>query len=91
MSCSFKDRVFAVVAKIPCGDTLSYKEVAERAGNPNAYRAVGNILHKNHDKNIPCHRVIRADGSVGGYNKGLSLKKIILEKERNSRKKIFSG
>ncbi|MBI2036744.1 MAG: MGMT family protein [Candidatus Liptonbacteria bacterium] len=63
----FRDRVFAVVARIPKGTTMSYKEVAARAGVPSAYRAVGNIMAKNRDPRIPCHRVIRSDGAVGGY------------------------
>lgn len=78
---SFSEKVYQVVAKIPKGKTLTYKEVAKLAGSPLAYRAVGNILHKNHDKNIPCHRVIKSDGKIGGYNKGSELKKIILKKE----------
>lgn len=71
---SFADRVFAVVKKIPKGQTLTYKEVAKRAGRPHAYRAVGNILNKNFDPKIPCHRVIRSDGKAGGYNRGSAQK-----------------
>ena len=67
---SFQRKIFLIVAKIPKGKTLTYKEVAARAGNPNAYRAVGNILNKNYDPAIPCHRVIRSDGKTGGYNRG---------------------
>ncbi|MDP3965693.1 MAG: MGMT family protein [bacterium] len=78
---SFKEKVFAVVAKIPKGRTLTYKEVAERAGNARAYRAVGNILNKNHDPRIPCHRVIRSDGTTGGYNRGTKMKTKLLKKE----------
>ena len=74
---SFKSRVISVVAKIPKGKTLSYKEVAVKAGSPNASRAVGSIVARNKDKNIPCHRVIRSDGKLGGYNglRGRSKKK----------------
>ncbi|MDP3947783.1 MAG: MGMT family protein [bacterium] len=64
---SFRAHVLAVVAKIPEGKTMSYKEVAARAGSPGAYRAVGNIMAKNRDPKIPCHRVICSDGRVGGY------------------------
>ena len=81
---SFKERVYEVVKKIRKGKTLSYKEVAKMAGRPNAYRAVGNILNKNHDPKIPCHRVIRSDGRLGGYNRGVEKKRRILEKEKNS-------
>jgi methylated-DNA-[protein]-cysteine S-methyltransferase len=47
---------------------LTYGDVAKRAGNKNAARAVGTIMAKNDDKNVPCHRVVRADGSIGEYN-----------------------
>lgn len=78
---NFKEKVFKVVAAIPKGKTLSYKEVAQKSGSPRSYRAVGNILNKNCDPNVPCHRVIRSDGTAGGYNKGAKRKKIILKKE----------
>lgn len=78
---SFKESVFAVVQKIPKGKVLTYKEVATKAGNPKAYRAVGNILNKNYDNSIPCHRVIRSDGGVGGYNRGKNMKKKRLREE----------
>jgi O-6-methylguanine DNA methyltransferase len=77
----FKQSVLAVTAKIPRGKTLTYAEVAGRAGRPRAYRAVGNILNKNHNPKIPCHRVIRSDGSLGGYNKGAKKKKEMLRRE----------
>jgi len=69
------------VAKIPKGETLSYKEVARRAGSKRAYRAVGNILSRNYNSQIPCYRVICSDGKIGGYNKGIRNKKKILIKE----------
>jgi methylated-DNA-[protein]-cysteine S-methyltransferase len=65
---TFAEKVVAVVKRIPRGKTLSYKEVAARAGAPNAARAVGTIMSKNHDPKVPCHRVIKSDGSPGGYN-----------------------
>ena len=77
----FKEKVFAVVAKIPQGKTMSYKEVARRAGNPLASRAVGNILSKNYDPKIPCHRVVRSNGQIGGYNRGGMMKTELLKKE----------
>ena len=77
----FKKKVLKVVSKIPRGDVLTYKEVAMLAGRPLAYRAVGNILNKNYNLAIPCHRVIRSDGKIGGYNKGEKNKIKILEKE----------
>ena len=71
---AFKNKVIAVVKKIPKGKTLSYKQVAAKAGHPLAARAVGAIMRANKDKNVPCHRVINSDGSLGGYN-GLQGKK----------------
>lgn len=78
---AFKDKVLEVVSKIPKGKTLTYKEVSKLAGSEKAFRAVGNILNKNHNPNIPCHRVIRSDGKTGGYNRGEELKKKILKQE----------
>lgn len=80
-SAVFRQKVFAIVAKIPKGKTLTYAEVAKRAGTPKAYRAVGNILSKNFDPKIPCHRVIRSDGRAGGYNRGEAKKLALLKKE----------
>lgn len=65
---SFKEMVQRVVRDIPKGKTLTYKEVATRAGSPGASRAVGMIMANNSDSSIPCHRVIRSDGKIGGYN-----------------------
>lgn len=65
---SFKDKVLDVVKKIPKGKTLSYSEVSMRAGVHGAARAVGTIMSHNDNKNIPCHRVVKSDGSIGGYN-----------------------
>lgn len=81
MTKTFAQRVYEVVRGIPKGKTLSYQEVAKLAGSPGAYRAVGNILNKNMDPSIPCHRVIRADGKVGGYNRGTAKKKLLLISE----------
>ncbi|MBP7006780.1 MAG: MGMT family protein [Candidatus Pacebacteria bacterium] len=77
----FKDKVLEVVRNIPKGKTLSYKEVAKLAGHALASRAVGSIMKSNHDKSVPCHRVIRSDGKLGGYN-GLQGEKLkLLKKE----------
>lgn len=67
---SFRDRVLTIVAKIPKGKTMTYKQVAMTAGNPGAARAVGSIMKTNFNPDIPCHRVIRSDGRPGGYNRG---------------------
>ena len=80
---TFKDRVIAVVKKIPKGKTLSYGAVAMKAGHKGAARAVGAIMAANKDKTVPCHRVIRADGTIGGYNglRGTKDKAALLKKE----------
>lgn len=78
---AFTAKVFAIVKKIPKGNTMTYGEVARKAGNAHAARAVGAILRTNYDPKIPCHRVTRKDGSLGGYNRGLSKKKRILQME----------
>lgn len=78
----FQARVFAVVKKIPKGKTLTYKEVAQKIGSPKAYRAVGNALNKNFNKDVPCHRVIKSDGTIGGYRMGSKAKEKILKKEK---------
>ena len=78
---NFKDKILAVTKNIKKGDTLTYKQVAKAAGSPRAYRAVGNILNKNCDPDIPCHRVIRSDGKIGGFNRGSIQKERILRQE----------
>ncbi len=78
---SFQERIFKIVRKIPKGKVLTYKEAAKLAGKPRAWRAVGNILAKNQDPKIPCHRVIRSDGKIGGYRKGTKNKIVFLKKE----------
>jgi methylated-DNA-[protein]-cysteine S-methyltransferase len=82
MSMTFTEKVRAIVKKIPKGKSMTYKEVAARAGNPRAARAVGAIMRTNYDPSIPCHRVVRSDGGMGGYNRGGAVRKqAILKKE----------
>lgn len=81
MAPSFSIKVYNIVRKIPKGKVLTYKEVAKLAGNPKAFRAVGNILNKNSDPEIPCHRVIKSDGKIGGYNHGQKEKIRLLKEE----------
>lgn len=78
---TFSQKVLKVVARIPEGKVMTYKEVARRAGKARAYRAVGNTLNKNRDPKIPCHRVIRSDGRIGGYNRGARKKFELLRHE----------
>ena len=81
----FKEKVLEIVKKIPKGKVMSYKMVAKLAGRPRAWRAVGNILNKNPDpRTIPCHRVIKSNGEIGGY-KGGTKKKISLLKREGAR------
>ncbi|MSU75235.1 MAG: MGMT family protein [Candidatus Magasanikbacteria bacterium] len=82
----FQQKIYSVVKTIPRGETLSYKQVATRAGLPTAYRAVGNVLNKNYDPAIPCHRVVRSDGATGGYNRGAEKKKLLLKQEKKNSK-----
>lgn len=77
----FAKKVYAIVAKIPKGKTMTYGEVAKKAGKPGAARTVGSIMSHNYRPNIPCHRVVRADGRVGDYNRGGSGRKAELLRE----------
>lgn len=67
---SFREKVLAIVKKIPKGGSMTYKQVATKAGNSKAARAVGAIMRTNYNPDIPCHRVVRSDGSLGNYNRG---------------------
>jgi len=78
---AFRDKVYYVVSRIPKGQTATYKEVAEKIGAPRAYRAVGNVLNKNPYGWVPCHRVVRSDGQVGGFARGTAIKIEELKKE----------
>lgn len=78
----FERKVLLATAKIPAGRVKSYTEVAKAAGNALASRAAGNALHKNPVAIIvPCHRVLRSDGSLGGYGGGLPIKEWLLRHE----------
>ena len=80
---TFKERVIEIVKNIPEGETLSYGKVAELAGSKGAARAVGSIMKANYDRSVPCHRVIKANGEAGEYNRGgESVKEQILEMEK---------
>ena len=80
----FQQAVYAVVATIPKGQTRSYAWVARRIGRPKAVRAVGNALNRNpFAPRIPCHRVIRSDGSLGGFARGTAAKRRLLAAERS--------
>ncbi len=79
----FQRKVFKAVSQIPFGQRRSYKWVAKRAGHPRAVRAVASVLKKNRDLFVvPCHRVIKSEGSIGGYVLGKRVKKILLDLEK---------
>tara|TARA_B100000959_G_C14612621_1_gene472718 strand:- start:157 stop:456 length:300 start_codon:yes stop_codon:yes gene_type:complete len=85
---NFQIKVWNELKKIPIGKTKTYKEIAIILGKPKAARAVANACKKNpYPIIIPCHRVIKSDGSLGGYsgNGGKKRKKKLLELEKKSR------
>ena len=85
----FQKRVWTALRKIPYGETISYKELAEMIGSPKAVRAVGAANGANPIPIIiPCHRVIGNDGSLTGFGGGLPLKKQLLELESHQLKLI---
>ena len=67
---NFTENIKTIVRKIPIGSVMTYAGVAAAAGNPKAARAVANVMAANYDLTVPCHRVIRTDGTLGGYNRG---------------------
>lgn len=74
--------VYDAVRRIPIGETRSYGWVAREIGRPKAARAVGNALNKNpFAPEVPCHRVIRGDGTIGGFGGGIAKKKEFLARE----------
>ena len=84
----FQITVWNELNKIPSGETRTYKEIAELIGYPKAARAVANACGKNpYPITIPCHRVIRSDGGLGGYSGegGVEKKRLLIENEKNKR------
>ncbi len=78
----FTKKVYDALRTIPRGRVLTYKDVARRIGSPRAYRAVGNALNKNpFAPQVPCHRVVASNGSLGGYAGGLKMKIKLLKQE----------
>ena len=83
---AFQIKVWKEIAKIPYGETRTYKQLAESIGHPKSYRAVANACGKNpYAPYIPCHRVIRSDGNLGGYSAkgGVRKKRRMLEEEQS--------
>jgi AraC family transcriptional regulator of adaptative response/methylated-DNA-[protein]-cysteine methyltransferase len=79
---AFQRKVLLATAAIPEGSTSTYAELAAMVGSPRAVRAVGNALAQNPlPFLIPCHRVLRSDGGLGGYRFGVALKRSVLQSE----------
>jgi len=81
MASSFKHRVLAAVRRIPPGHVATYGDIAELAGSPRAWRAVGTIMRETRDPATPCHRDIAAGGGLGCYGGNLQLKRELLRAE----------
>ena len=84
----FQKKVWKEILKIPKGQTRTYKDIALSIGSPKSYRAVANACGKNpFPVTIPCHRVVKSDGSIGGYSAkgGVKKKKILLLGEANEK------
>jgi|SRR3989344_2285427 len=83
----FTEKVWQAVKKVPRGEVTTYGYIARKVGKPRAARAVGNALKRNlyrdmHlSKEVPCHRVVRTDGSLGGFARGTKEKLSLLKKE----------
>ncbi len=77
----FSDLVFAACSRIKRGRVSTYTDIARAIGKPGASRAVGNALNRNRSPKVPCHRVVRSDGSVGGFAHGTRKKEEMLRAE----------
>lgn len=78
----FRAEVLRELARVPFGETTTYRDLAAKVGNPKAVRAVGGACaHNPLPLLVPCHRVLRADGSLGGYRGGSDAKRFLLELE----------
>jgi methylated-DNA-[protein]-cysteine S-methyltransferase len=85
----FQQRVWKALMDIPYGQTLSYKDVAQAIGQPSATRAVGGANGMNPlPIVVPCHRVVAADGTLGGFSSGLAIKKKLLGLEQTTRARV---
>ncbi|MFZ5391786.1 MAG: methylated-DNA--[protein]-cysteine S-methyltransferase [Patescibacteria group bacterium] len=85
----FQNMVWQKIINIPYGQTRSYKQLAQQMKIPNSYRAIANALGKNPlPIVIPCHRIIKSDGAIGGYSGGKEIKKFLLNFEKNTKKTL---
>lgn len=78
---SFSESCYALLRKVPRGKITTYKEIANALGTK-AYRAVGNAMNKNPYAEVPCHRVVKSNGDVGGFASGTKKKIQMLKGER---------
>lgn len=79
---TFQELVWEEISRVPYGETATYAEIAERVGRPRAVRATASACARNHlPLIIPCHRVVKTDGTMGGYLGGKNVKRRLLEKE----------
>ncbi len=87
----FDQKVLMKVLEIPWGETRSYKWLANAVGKPTSVRQVARVLSRNpYPIIIPCHRVIRSDGSIGGYILGSNIKRFLLDLEKRVKSVIIS-
>ncbi len=86
----FAKKVYKAVLTIPLGEVRTYKWVARKAGRPQAYRAVGQILKNNpYPLIVPCHRIVASSGRLGGYIFGKKVKRTLLNLERQIKKLVI--
>lgn len=82
MQNNFSNRCYEILKKVPKGKITTYKGLAKALGNPKSYRAVGNAMNRNpHAPRVPCHRVVKSNGKVGGFAHGTNKKVSMLKKE----------
>ena len=87
---NFQKSVWNELKKIPYGKTMSYLEIGTNIAKPKAYRAVANAVGKNPISIIiPCHRIIRQSGDLGGYTGGIDIKKLLLSNELGSKHRLI--
>ncbi|MCK4589683.1 MAG: MGMT family protein [Nanoarchaeota archaeon] len=80
MPTEFEKKVYSICKRVPKGKVTTYKAIAKKL-KCKGYQAVGNALNKNRDKKVPCHRVVKSSGEVGGFARGTKKKIEMLKKE----------
>ncbi len=85
----FETKVYREVLSIPLGELRTYKQIAKNVAYPKAYRAVGQALKKNpYPFIIPCHRVVKSNGDIGGYIYGRKIKKELIQLEKDIKQRL---